>query len=533
MLTGGPFSTQSHLKLLRSLTPAWRPSARLRPQLFPGDAHAQQLDTCRRDRTLNGTRERFLAASSFPCLAHVVLAGLCAALACSEARADKSGGELEMIHEDASMSGVVSSIVPATVLTDSGTFRKVLFVSVMNSNNQDHRLWATDGTASGTWLVSTAPVASWNNAVWRAPSHGVYIRTQDSLGVPAIMHAWSFKGPATQVMVSTSLPPASARVQTVGPRLVEEVMDGGIVWARVHDLIEQTIDQVPTNDQFPIGESAGTNSTYFFSTRSGPISLNALDVPSMTLRRLQPLYPQTAWGHIFRLTAADTFVCGTDYLATGHNYYSAAVVCSDGSDSGTVRLAPPGSIAIRMPGFHRPTSLGSRVLFDGQLMGPDGGISGPRLWGTDGTNAGTESLFGDRWVGSFRFCSKPQDGEMLVHLGTVLSNNTESIWRTDGTAAGTSTFAKYLRTEPSSAQCSGQGAVFPDGSGALLSFGSSGLHRVGFRSHTPPQALEDGPSTVSLIYRVNDAIVMLGPSPEGAMAFWRYVPDRVFAEGLD
>jgi ELWxxDGT repeat protein len=110
---------------------------------------------------------------------------------------------------------------------------------------------------------------------------------------------------------------------------------------------------------------------------------------------------------------------------------------SDGTAAGTYEVAAatanPTSNEIQYPVFEQ---VGSNVVYIG-----DDGVNGPQLWGSDGTSAHTVRLTSA--------AANPQDPAQVAAPMMVIGNTayltisdgaaatTRSVWRTDGTAAGT------------------------------------------------------------------------------------------------
>lgn len=132
------------------------------------------------------------------------------------------------------------------------------------------------------------------------------------------------------------------------------------------------------------------------------------------------------------LTISDAVIAGgRAYFAGYDDSLGAGLYVSDGTASGTMRLAPTVAVSAKPLG-----TLGTRVLFQGF----DAAAGGNGLYLTDGTNAGTIRLASGNAFPAV-------DGEATVvetggrayfaFNGTTGTPRGNELWRTDGTVAGT------------------------------------------------------------------------------------------------
>lgn len=276
---------------------------------------------------------------------------------------------------------------------------RLLILFNSDDSGHDQQVWSTDGTAVGTTVIARLPYTDW---LWRLASYNglCYIGKPDGL--------WRTDGTsAGTVMVRAGLDVRAIR--PIGPRLVMAVNDAA------HGL------EVWSSD----GTDAGT--ALVKDINPGPTSGLAL---------------LTGWGTPI----------GGKVIFIANDGAGSGLWGSDGTAAGT-------SLIRRFP--TNSTTLSMRWPWNGlQYFRYDGW-----LWRTDGTDAGTVQL-----VNGISMGSADEMGGVTFFIGTNASK-VDALWRTDGTAAGTRPFAPAVAIGDRSPLVASNGRLFfigVDSSGAEL-----------------------------------------------------------------
>lgn len=444
------------------------------------------------------------------------------------------GREIELIHVHPELTSIVGAVAFSTIQVGEGGVREAVFVAARRPDpDGGWRLWASDGSVSGTGPVSALSLPGSPDAVWSAESGGVYFRAEGTGGHPAIWFGDRVRGTAIEMVSSPSLPGLQTAVHSVGRHQVWLWSTGEQLRVQSVDPIAGSIEELALPERVSGTAVARTSSFLLFGASGNgfPRGLKAFHAGESSVTSLPPLPPGSAWGQLHMMGAADGFACLKEWYGSPIN--QSVAVCSDGSAAGTERLVPDDAMAIRVLDYVPFRSLGTRLLFQGYAMVQPGVFGDWRIWSTDGTSAGTVMLFGEVDEEMYNFCSRPRPGEQVVTFTRYGAKPIQEFWVTDGSREGSIQLASHvLDWDDWPVYCTGEGAHIP-GAGALVRLqGRSGLFRVSSVT-SAPLPLASGPSTAYLVVRVGDVIVLLGPNGEGQAAFWRYIPDRVFAHGFD
>jgi ELWxxDGT repeat protein len=295
-------------------------------------------------------------------------------------------------------------------------------------------LWRSDGTAAGTTLISSDPTApavefyddSWALVgslffftVFEHSSAGLYS------GPPTL---WRSDGVSASLIPTNPPAPWSIRSDLLFPtsRLVEQ---GGRLLFTADQGNE--FDALWTSD----ATSAGTfllNSGFSFGlTPMGSFTFLALDrFPTRTDGT--PAGTQMLSDGLF--SGGETAVLGSSVLFFCEQLFSPeprALCKSDGTPGGTGTVKNLGSDY----SISQLTFSGSNVFFIAGILTFDG-LLDPKLWKSDGTEAGT-MVVRDIWPDGEAFPDRLTDVAGTLFFSAATEGEGRELWKTDGTEAGT------------------------------------------------------------------------------------------------
>ncbi len=325
---------------------------------------------------------------------------------------------------------------------------RLFFISDNQGRGQE--LWASDGTGRGTRVLSDIPgqAAFFDNSgtyalylprtsvagrlVFRAwdPAHGIEPWVSD--GTPAGTRLIKDLCPgacrgADQVLMSNQglfYFTGSDGIHGIEPW----VTDGTAAGTRmVRDLCPDRCNSEPRDPtrfkgRLLFSANDGTNGRELWST-------NGTAAGTVRITGLAPDDPVYSFRGV---VLAGRFLFAADGGAIGTEPWS-----TDGTLAGTQLLAD-----INQADFGGSTISGLRALGDQALFFADDGVHGHELWKSDGTAVGT-SLVADLLPGPDPHLppvvlgSAEAGGKVFLLLLGDLGHGGFSIWRTDGTAAGT------------------------------------------------------------------------------------------------
>jgi ELWxxDGT repeat protein len=308
--------------------------------------------------------------------------------------------------------------------------RRVVFAG-WNRDSKGIELWTSDGTAAGTFPASDlcagrcSPVP--DNFV--AVGDAVYFTTATEKGVPAL---WRTNGTRAgtvslgRAAFSPSLPPGGA---ALGDQVVLGMVDG----RRVSELwitggSAATTRPLATFDRATSSadpQFASLGNRVVFTTWNGLEgalwSSDGITTPRLVVARRGGRFsaPVVAGDHAFLFTG--------DFEDEG--IFHARLVATDGTIAGTRTIADLGETFV-----HSPHEFGGRLVFE------VGSIDQQRLalWASNGTFAGTRPLLS----------LPPGEPMNLMTTGGFLYffsrvGDGVAFFRSDGTAAGTTSFASF------------------------------------------------------------------------------------------
>jgi ELWxxDGT repeat protein len=216
----------------------------------------------------------------------------------------------------------------------------------------------------------------------------------------------------------------------------------------------------------PMGLTASANRIFFFANDgvhgAEPWVSDGSDPGTIPLADLSPGASGSFFGQIFGLYR-NTFAAGRWFFSAHASTPDAEMYVSDGTPGGTSLLAPINhqtsafDLAFLGSGLASPQSLadlGGKLVFQAT-----DGVSGEELWKSDGTAAGT-TLVADLVPGangSFPYLLTAFGGGLFF---TTQTGTNDGLWKTDGTAAGT---AQILSTVYASELRAAGGTLFFSG----------------------------------------------------------------------
>jgi ELWxxDGT repeat protein len=326
--------------------------------------------------------------------------------------------------------------------SDLTALNGMLYFSAGDSGS-DFRLWRSDGTPDGTILVDGAPSIFGNPT---AVGNDLYFGGQNAaFGA----EPWKLDGTSGAVVMLKDINPGAASSYAWGFTALD-----GVVYFIVRDAADSSI-----NDLWRTQGSAETTSLVKQFTRidqqSNLIGVYVLGVWNnrLVINGFDPLHGQELWSSdgtpagTQLMLDVNTHPKGSDFqggtFLNGELIFSVAETGapfglwrSDGTPIGSTRLAsiPKVDYFKNSYGYSSPTSavLGNFVYF----TSPTGQNDSTTIWRTDGTPAGTEqftdltSQWQNTWV-----TSMASDGNFLyLSMGHYVSTG---LWRTNGKPGGT------------------------------------------------------------------------------------------------
>ena len=331
-----------------------------------------------------------------------------------------------------------------------------------------YELWASDGTAAGTALVQDIePGAASGSPGFLVPfGSGILFRADDgTLGT----ELWKSDGTAAGTTQVADIYPGSSgsaprNLTVVGTRAYFTADDG------VHGSELWVTDGTAAGTSLVADIHPGTAFQWINLPPTGAVGSRLIFYADDGVHGAEPWVTDgTAAGTSLLADAnpgatSSYFVnAGSDaqlsVTVAGRFYFRAytttddfEVWTSDGTAAGTNKLLEINDQASAFPTFFWGTLFGARTLmpFGGSLLfQADDGVSGPELWKTDGTAAGTVQV-ADIWPGtsgSSPLEITPLGGAFLLSADDGVHGS--ELWRTDGTAAGTSLVKDLSPSSPS------------------------------------------------------------------------------------
>lgn len=292
------------------------------------------------------------------------------------------------------------------------------------------QLWASDGTSAGTTLVRDFGTAFFlrNSTTFAGTLHLWVDRDADGLEL------WTSDGtPAGTTLVkvvepgnASPLPRGSVSIAAASLHLLGNMPFG--LWRSDGTAAGTVPVQAPVftpNDGLPVWLT-DVNGTLLFSATDGEHGhelWRSDGTPGGTslVKDIEP--------------GAGTSFAGP-YFATASNVFFTAWTTATGSEIWRTDGTADGTSLVKdvQPGDTYPTPLG--LLGELLLFAPDDGVHGAEPWRTDGTADGT-FLLGDLTPGPASSQVSPigvLNGEFLL---AVSDGSATTLWKTDGTVAGT------------------------------------------------------------------------------------------------
>jgi ELWxxDGT repeat protein len=286
---------------------------------------------------------------------------------------------------------------------------RVIFATFDGTTTQ---LYITDGTAAGTQPLTAfaGPFEGLDDGFIVADDKFYFVAHDNSFG----RHIWVSDGTAVGTQMLASIPPGNGAFEN--PRFFRRVgnqvlyVSASLLWKI--DLATDVIDAVTVDSGTP---GFGPPNV---ATAAGPIALS---------------------GFIL-------------FIAPGNAFGSLELWRSDGTGAGTFKVAEvhPGPAPFEAHQFPVFTQVANRVVYIA-----DDGVNGPQLWGSDGTPGAAVRLTN---------ATKPENvsHQIAIPVGTFgdlgyfmmpdgADTMTWSMWRTDGTLAGTRRIAGLPSVDQSTA----------------------------------------------------------------------------------
>jgi ELWxxDGT repeat protein len=314
------------------------------------------------------------------------------------------------------------------------------FIASPTLNSGDETLWRSDGTEAGTFslggISAHAPqcgrwTAEWNGRVW------FFGRT----GQGALVELWSTDGSVAGTRRELELPP---EIRFLPPCNLN-VTASGIVFASGYVATAGTLWRTDGTDAgtirlggiLPAGAGPGPGSLPYFAKAGGFVYLLAEDVSAgRELWRTDGTPAGTTL--VADLTPGDAgaqdFAIGA--LGTGvlFSYRSAP-----GTVNGLWRIATPGAVPERI----KAGTIGTRLPLVGNdryFTFEDSGTQS--LWITDGTAAGSREVV-NPGAGQPLGISQFAAGDTFLFFGRTADASGEQVWFTNGQASGTHKLSNF------------------------------------------------------------------------------------------
>ncbi len=389
---------------------------------------------------------------------------------------DGSAAGTHMVGPTAPLEGFGSIYL----LHDPATYNGVLYFGARRDNHQ-YELWRTDGTGPGTYQLYP-------------------LRPEDQPAGNPDPRAWENLDPTGFFLFGNQLLFAGNNVPGVST-LDRELWatDGTLAGTHV-------LKNIASGSTTFTWITSGAGDSVFFSGPSPQYGYEVFQTngtPEST-HLVKDLNPGPAGSSPSNAVYRDGLLLFAATVPGGNQ-----VVCrSDGTSEGTY---PLGSLG---PGDSTGSQARTLTAFNGHLYyfetTPQTGLE---LWRSDGTQPGTGLLF-EAIPGAADGCSP--FGSMLVHNGSLYFSALNGLYRTDGTATGTTRLLATTNGTVLGGFCSspfGLCFVGPDNSLWLTDGTPAGTHRAA-PVNTPPYGVDTVVSTSALAF-------FIAQDPQHGREVWR------------
>jgi ELWxxDGT repeat protein len=312
------------------------------------------------------------------------------------------------------------------------------FLASTSLDQSDERLWRSDGTDTGTFVIGDTSAHAPQCGRWTAEYNGrTWFFARTAAGSLAAL--WSTDGTATGTRHEIDLPDEIEFL----PACHLQGTENGIVFISGYPAMGATLwrtdgtaaGTIQLGDIVPA--SAGPGSPAHIATAGGHVYLLADDAIS----------GREVWrtdGSPAGTTLVADLTVGADGAQTfGIVPFDTGVLFAYGSAPGTVdglwRIATPGSTPVRIKtgavGARLP-AVGSRVYFTSSDAGTES------LWITDGTVAGSRAVFSAA-AGSTLPINQFAAGENFLFFAGPFDASGEQVWFTNGQTDGTHKLSNF------------------------------------------------------------------------------------------
>jgi len=422
-----------------------------------------------------------------------------------------------------------ADFVVGNAINGGGAVVPAAYMIVYSGTESSYSLWTTDGTAGGTHAAATAIDPA---DVSASPALGAFfIGYTDATG----WQVFRTDGPESTSRALTS--------EANGVSYMVGLLDDAPLIQRIDDVAGTTTFSKVDPDSGALMDvavmmgrcvNALTNAVTVFSFREPCAQSDTIELSSFTgdtapvVLPIPP--PSTEWDDPHQLNVGTRLMCFENFTEYSPQDYRQELYCTDGTTEGTRRpVPPPFSRGIGLLDNVTFWPVGDRLLFQGRADG-DFALS---LWSTDGTDAGTVRLDD----GTATLMGEPCTDDRSGGLYYIAGNGTEpaSLMFTDGTPSGT----RAVTTLPANAYCLGRGTAMHRGGTNWLQIGNALYRTDGTAAGTttvegaPSIAGTPHPYDVRSIVAIGRWIVFATPNADGTLGLWRTDTDPIFADGYD
>ncbi|HEX3526993.1 MAG TPA: ELWxxDGT repeat protein [Thermoanaerobaculia bacterium] len=346
---------------------------------------------------------------------------------------DGTGAGTRLIHQDCQTGCSVAG--PMEIL---GTFNgRLLFSSFTEESPNFRQLWSSDGSRAGTvLLIPGRPDLGVGNLQDGPPlvitDQAVYFRPCQGDGTCEL---WQSDGtPAHTRKISLADSPRFFSPLTLaGNRLYDLASDAGKAWLWTYDIKTGSTAMLGGWSVSPSLLTAAGDKLLFVAPATAPGAGSELWVSDGTAAGTRALTQFDA-PNPFQETDWMKAIGGRVYFVANDVHHGFELWRSDGTVAGTVRVSDFGFFnALEGIKATDVAEAGGKILFRAT-----DGLTSTRLWMSDGRPESTTPF---RLCGSADCDLRSFDTE-LVQIGTkVFYAGPVKLWSTDGTAAGTHSFA--------------------------------------------------------------------------------------------
>ncbi len=306
-----------------------------------------------------------------------------------------------------------------------------------------NELWTTDGTKAGTHMVADVCPGSCGSSpevIAVLGSRALFLADD----ADQVTQLWRTTGTAAGTFRLTgfddtyfsSLAGDDAAVNDVLLFQGTDAAHGSELWvsdgtrAGTHLLVDINPAVVP-NGANPADLQAAGSKLYFFAD-DGIDGTQLWVTDGSAAGTVELSSPADGLGN----GAVATVASGNNLFLVTQGQQNSSLWISDGTPGGLVQLTPDTVDVLADSQLGAPAALGSTVFFVA-----NDGVHGPALWKSDGTTAGTVPVDGVNWSGGEAQLLTPFNGELFYFLPDPEFENDRDLWRTDGTPGGTTLVA--------------------------------------------------------------------------------------------